>query len=280
LAQQQGEGSSDAAVFPSGAPTGDVLVTKEGRSSTSDTGAVVMPSIVIDAAGPSSHPGGTTQGAAPSDAFDQSHPSHLSGDTTSSSSSLVAAAVAAAATGGEGAGDASRGSSSGGGYGYAREPPHWSPVSPPGTPLTPVTPFGHQPPAHHPRLSLEQQRSLIAQQADASSSALLSQLKRQGSGGESSYLMEARLGWEAGRQLLGREAEAALGAYWWRVRGASKAAPLRVASARQVGAACNRMLCCCFVMPPGDMASPRGPHCTGPQPHFRHLPVILTSCMP
>eukprot|EP00878_Enallax_costatus_P009280 GHUV01009699.1.p1 GENE.GHUV01009699.1~~GHUV01009699.1.p1 ORF type:complete len:818 (+),score=254.15 GHUV01009699.1:1908-4361(+) len=64
-------------------------------------------------------------------------------------------------------------------------------------------------------------------------SAILSGLERQGSG-VSSYLWEKKTGWETGRQLLQHEMEAAVGAYWWAVRRASKAAPVKVPRSREV----------------------------------------------
>lgn len=72
-------------------------------------------------------------------------------------------------------------------------------------------------------------------------SAILSGLERQGSG-VSSYLWEKKTGWETGRQLLQHEMEAAVGAYWWAVRRASKKAPVKVPRSREVGRNPNRML--------------------------------------
>lgn len=67
----------------------------------------------------------------------------------------------------------------------------------------------------------------------ASLSAILSGLERQGSG-VSSYLWEKKTGWETGRHLLQHEMEAAVGSYWWAVRTASKAAPVKVPRSREV----------------------------------------------
>lgn len=64
-------------------------------------------------------------------------------------------------------------------------------------------------------------------------SAILSGLERQGSG-VSSYLWEKKTGWETGRHLLQHEMEAAVGAYWWAVRRASKKAPVKVPRSREV----------------------------------------------